>query len=113
MKVASNSSPIIWLSQVGHFDLLREAFGTVLITPEVWFETVDRAPGYPNVANVTGAVTTGWMMVIAPTDMMRVALLKAQLHAGEAETLVMGQEQNVDAVLRVKMKDGVITMYVF
>jgi predicted nucleic acid-binding protein len=31
--VASNSSPIIWLSQIGHFDLLREVFGTVLITP--------------------------------------------------------------------------------
>lgn len=41
------------------FDLLREMFGTVLITPEVWAETVDRAPGYPNAANVTGAVTAG------------------------------------------------------
>ena len=40
MRVASNSSPIIWLSQTGHFDLLREVFGTILITPEVWAETL-------------------------------------------------------------------------
>jgi hypothetical protein len=39
------------------------------------------------------------MTVVTPTDTGKVAALKAQLHAGEAETLVMGQEQSVDAVL--------------
>jgi predicted nucleic acid-binding protein len=97
--VASNSSPLIWLSQTGHFDLLKEVFGTVAITPEVRAETVDRAAGYPNAANVTAAIGAGWMKVIAPVDTGKVAVLKAQLHAGEAETLVMGQEQKVDVVL--------------
>lgn len=99
MKVASNSSPIIWLSQMGYFDLLREVFGTVIITPEVWAETVDRAAGYPNAANVMAAKAEGWMTVMTPTDTEKVAVLKAQLHVGEAETLVIGQEQSVDAVL--------------
>ncbi|MBI4551114.1 MAG: DUF3368 domain-containing protein [Candidatus Latescibacteria bacterium] len=97
--VACNSSPIIWLSQVNHFDLLKDVFGTVVITPEVYAETVERATGYPNAANATTAVAAGWMKVFAPTDVNVVATLKAQLHAGEAETLVIAQEQGVDAVL--------------
>jgi predicted nucleic acid-binding protein len=99
VRVASNSSPIIWLGQTGHFHLLREVFGTILITPEVWAETVDRAAGYPNAANVMAARAVEWLQVITPTDLERIAILRAQLHAGEAETLVMAAEQRVDAVL--------------
>jgi uncharacterized protein len=99
VKVASNSSPIIWLSQTGHFDLLREVFGTILITPEVWAETVDRAAGYPNATNVMVATAAQWVQVITPTDIEKIAVLRTQLHAGEAETLVMAAEQRVDAVL--------------
>jgi uncharacterized protein len=99
VKVASNSSPIIWLSQTGHFDLLREVFGTILITPEVWAETVDRAAGYPNATNVMVATAAQWLQVMTPTDMEKIAVLRAQLRAGEAETLVMAGEQRVDAVL--------------
>jgi predicted nucleic acid-binding protein len=99
VRVASNSSPIIWLSHTEHFDLLREVFGTILITPEVWAETVDRAAGYPNATNVMVATAAQWLQVITPTDLEKIAVLRAQLHAGEAETLVMAGEQRVDAVL--------------
>jgi predicted nucleic acid-binding protein len=64
-------------------------FGTILITPEVWAETVDRAAGYPNATNVMVETAAQWLQVITPTDMEKIAVLKAQLHAGEAETLVM------------------------
>jgi predicted nucleic acid-binding protein len=99
VRVASNSSPLIWLSQTGHFDLLREVFGTILIAPAVWAETVDRAAGYPNATNVMAARAAEWLQVITPTDLEKIAVLRAQLHAGEAETLVMAGEQRVDAVL--------------
>ena len=39
------------------------------------------------------------MVVVPPTDTSRVTLLRAKLHAGEAEMLVMAEEQGVDAVL--------------
>ena len=42
MPVAADASPLIWLSQTNHFDLLRIVFDTVVIAPEVWMETVDR-----------------------------------------------------------------------
>ena len=99
MKVACNSSPLIWLSQTGHFTLLNELFETVLIPPEVQAETVARAVGYPNAEAVRAACAAGWMVVIAPHDTDRVTMLRAQLHAGEAELLVMADEQGVEAVL--------------
>ena len=92
MTVTTDATPLIWLSQTGHFDLLGIVFNKVAISPEVRLETVDRALDYPNAANVKAAVAAGWMSVIAPADNNRVATLKVQLHAGEAETLVMAQE---------------------
>lgn len=75
--VAVNSSPIIWLSQIKQFDLLRQVFDTVVMAPTVYEETVTRAAGYPNASNVTVACASGWMRVIAPTDVSRVAVLQA------------------------------------
>ena len=99
MKVACNASPLIWLSHMGHFALLNELFESVLIPPEVRAETLERAMGYPNAETVRTACEAGWMVVIPPTDADRVTVLRAQLHAGEAETLVLADEQGVDAVL--------------
>jgi predicted nucleic acid-binding protein len=87
------------LSQTGHFALLHELCEVVLIPPEVRAETVERAMGYPNAETVRAACEAGWMVVVAPNDTERVTVLRAQLHAGEAETLVMADEQRVDAVL--------------
>ena len=99
MRVACNASPLIWLSHTGHFSLLQALFEVVLIPPEVRAETVERALGYPNAETVRAACEAGWMVVVPPTDMSRVRLLRAQLHAGEAEVLVMADEQGVDAIL--------------
>ena len=92
MRVACNASPLIWLSHTGHFSLLQALFEVVLIPPEVWAETVERAMGYPNAEMVRAACETGWMVVVPPTDEARVTLLRTQLHAGEAEMLVMAEE---------------------
>jgi uncharacterized protein len=55
--------------------------------------------GYPNAETVRAACEAGWLVVVPPTDTARVTLLRSQLHAGEAEMLVMADEQGVDAVL--------------
>jgi uncharacterized protein len=99
VRVACNASPLIWLSHTGHFSLLQALFEMALIPPEVRAETVDRAMGYPNAETVRAACDAGWMVVVPPTDTSRVRLLRAQLHAGEAEVLVMADEQGVEAVL--------------
>jgi hypothetical protein len=91
MRAVSNATPLIWLSHVSRFGLLRDLFSTVVITPEVHAETVERATGYPNQANVRAAVSAGWIVVQAPPDDAALATLKAQLHAGEAETLALAR----------------------
>jgi hypothetical protein len=87
------------LSHTGHFALLQELFEVVFIPPEVRAETVERAMGYPNAETVRVGCEAGWIMVVPPNDRDRVRVLRAQLHAGEAEALVMADEQGVDAVL--------------
>jgi len=100
VRVACNASPLIWLSHTGHFSLLQALFEVVLIPPEVRAETVERAMGYPNAETVRAACEAGWMVVVPPTDEARVTFLQAQLHAGEAEVLVMAEEQGVDDEMR-------------
>lgn len=78
MRVACNSSPLIWLSHTGHFSLLQALFEVVLIPPEVRSETVERAMGYPNAETVRAACEAGWMVVVPPTDTSRVSLLRAR-----------------------------------
>lgn len=97
--VVSNAGPLIWLSWAGQFDLLPILFGKVVIAPAVYAEVVERAAGYPNEANVRAACQAGWMEVVSVVDAGKVTLLLAELHVGEAETLVLAQEQNADAVL--------------
>ena len=97
VRVACNASPLLWLSHTGHFSLLQALFEVVFMPPEVRAETVERAMGYPNAETVRAACEAGWMVVVPPTDTSRVTLLRAQLHAGEAEMLVMAEEQGVDA----------------
>ncbi len=93
MRVACNASPLIWLSHSGHFALLQDLFEVVYIPPEVRVETVKRAVGYPSAQTVRVACEAGWMVVVPPANTDRVTLLRSQLHAGEAEMLVMADEQ--------------------
>ena len=99
MRVACNASPLIWLSQTGHFALLHDLFETVFIPPEVQAETVERAVGYPSAQAVRAACEAGWLVIVPPADADRVTLLRSELHTGEAEMMVMADEQGVEAVL--------------
>src|SRR5262245_19669775 len=96
--VACDAGPIIWLSRIGKFELLLTLFREVAIAPEVYAETVTRSGDAPNAALVQAACRNGWMRVIAPQDAVRIAELRAHLHGGEAETLVLAHEQAVEAV---------------
>ena len=66
--VVSNSGPIIWLSRISRFQLLRQFFHEVVIPEEVRVEVIDQAGGYPNALNVISACEAGWMKVIEVQD---------------------------------------------
>lgn len=44
MIVVSNSSPLVSLSAVGHLDLLRDPYGTIIIPRAVYHEVEHGAP---------------------------------------------------------------------
>jgi uncharacterized protein len=99
MRVVCNSGPIIWLSRIDRFSLLRDLFGEVVIPPAAYAETVLRAEGYPNAVNVQAAIDAGWIMVTPALESGGVARLQARLDSGEAETLVVALELEADVVL--------------
>lgn len=97
--VVSNAGPLIWLSRIGKFEILRELFTQVWIAPEVYAEVVERAAGYPSATNVIRACTEGWMKVVNVVDTQRTDLLCAELHAGEAQSIILALERNVKILL--------------
>jgi predicted nucleic acid-binding protein len=99
MTGIADSGPLIWLSQIGRFDLLRQLFDTVIIAPAVYAETVTQAAGYPNAEYVQAAVAAEWMRVQAPCNDQLVLRLLETLHLGEAETLAIALENPMEEVL--------------
>ena len=53
--VVSDSSPLNYLALLSDFDLLRQIYGTLIIPPAVYSETVENATGYPVQAAVRAA----------------------------------------------------------
>lgn len=102
--VVSNSGPLIWLSYIHQFQLLRQLFYEVAIPEEVRAEVVDKATGYPSASNVIRACDEGWMKAIEVQDTQKVALLCAELHAAEAAAIVLAQELGAQALLVDELK---------
>ena len=42
MPIVSNSSPLIWLSEIGRIILLKKLFGEVIIPEKVYKEAVEK-----------------------------------------------------------------------
>ena len=60
MIVVSNSSPLITLAKIGHFDMLGKLYDKIFITPEVFQEVVSDGGGLPGSIEVAAA---RWMIV--------------------------------------------------
>ncbi len=67
MVVVANSTPLIALSKIGLFDLLREYFGEVIITGEVYAEVVTRGG---NLFGAREVSTSEWIKIIDPDNRM-------------------------------------------
>lgn len=78
--MVANSSPLIALEQIGHLDLLKELFSTVLIPPAVARETA------PSLAQ------PAWIVERALTQPISSRVLDASLGAGESEAISLALE---------------------
>jgi len=94
--VVSNSGPLIHLSQIRRFYLLREFFKEVLIPQAVYREVVVEGGGRPGSREVKEA---SWLRVVEIRDKRLKNVLQLVLDEGEAEAMVLALEANAELVL--------------
>ncbi|MCK5719671.1 MAG: DUF3368 domain-containing protein [Thiomargarita sp.] len=93
MKVVSNTTPIISLASIGKLDILRELFDEIIIAETVYNEIkAKKSYGYEEVESeyITIKVIQGKIYQ---------ELLLNQLDLGEAETILLAKEIEVDIVI--------------
>lgn len=97
MIVVSNTTPLIGLAVLGRFDYLRRLFGEIYIAHAVYAEAVmaGREAGGAR-REVSEA---DWIHRVRVTDRLAVEVLLDELDLGEAETIVLARELDVDWVL--------------
>lgn len=96
MIVISNTSPIFYLSTIGHLDLLRQLYDEIVIPTAVFNEIT-------NVGNTDASArvvpTLNWIKTQSATDRAFVNTLRAELDPGEAEAIALAIELNADRLL--------------
>ena len=101
MIVISNSTPLIALSRINKFGLLREYFGEIHIPKEVFNEVVTRGG---NLSGAEEVASAEWIKVENTGDKIAVESLSITLDKGEAEAIVLAREMN--ALLIIDDGDG-------
>ena len=97
-EAISDSSTLIHLAGIGRLELLKEFYGTIVITPAVWEEVVSKGHNMPGANDVKAAHESGWIKVVAPCNKSIIRLLERELHEGEAETIALAIEQHPEVV---------------
>ncbi|TET11491.1 DUF3368 domain-containing protein [Candidatus Aerophobetes bacterium] len=87
MKVISDSSSLIALSEIGKLNLLKKIFGEVII-PNAVEKEVYREKSPPK-----------WIKVSSVTQRLASHILESSLGAGESEAICLSEEVNVDILI--------------
>lgn len=90
--IVSNASPLIHLGRLGRLDLLRGAFGRVIIPQSVFAEVVSEGEriNAPDAAAVAQAIAEGWIEV-RPVRSLFPKRWRG-LHRGEREAISLAKE---------------------
>jgi len=105
MPITSNTSPIIALAKVGWLKLLKDLYGTVIISPFVKVEAVDRGKelGASDAIQIERAIDEGWIKV-AKTSKIQDKILQAlisevRIGLGEAGALTLAKDKKMLVIL--------------
>ena len=105
LLVVCDSTPLIYLARLGHFDLLRQLHELVLIPQAVWNEVAVRGAQFVEGTAVQVAVKAGWMRVATPVGHLQVSQSEADdLDPGEEEALQLAVER--DAMIAIGESHG-------
>lgn len=97
--VVSNAGPLIYLSVIHRFSLLSDLFSTLLVPEAVYKEVVLQGHGQPGADETRDAVAAGWLRRSSVKDRIAVDALLDELHAGEAEAIILARELTIRRVL--------------
>ena len=97
MIVVSNTTHLIGLASIRHFDLLHKLFGELYISQAVYEESVVVSHEAGGAKQDVQSAT--WIKTVAVKDQFAVQLLLGDLDRGEAETIVLAHELKADWVL--------------
>jgi len=96
MKVVSNASPLINLSIIGELSILKCLYGRIIIPGAVYQEVVVDGVGKAGALDVAEA---GWIERAEVGNQQEVKMLRFDLDAGEAESIVLALEHDADLLL--------------
>ncbi len=96
MIVVSNTSPLFYLSSIGHLDLLCQLYDRIVIPTAVLNEITDVGNTDPS-ATIVPNLT--WIETRSPTDLEFVTTLKTELDRGEAEAIALAVELNAERLI--------------
>lgn len=102
MIIVSNTTPLIGLASIQHFDLLRQLFGEVHIPQAVYDEAV--LAGREAGGAKQEVSTAQWIRTVSVQDRLAVEVLLDDTDLGEAETIVLARELGADWVLMDEKK---------
>ena len=84
--VVSDASPLIYLSWIGHLDLLRRLYENVMIPPSVWNEVAGLGDELPGATEAKRAVRDGWLTIEIPAANPEILRLAAdRIDRGEID----------------------------
>src|SRR5215213_5077672 len=92
LAVVSDSSPLIYLSRLGLFPLLRQLHDTVMVPPAVWVEITVGGIGREEERNVRQAASDGWLQVKSPAASLSEISSRNHLGLGEVEAIILAKE---------------------
>lgn len=99
MIVVTNTSPIIALSLVGHFDLLRHLFPEIHIARTVAKELTASGQARAGEQETVTAISANWIRVEDVPESPLLASLMFDLDKGEAETIALAVEKKAHLLL--------------
>lgn len=97
--IISNAGPLISLSKINKFELLKKLYGKINISPSVYDEVVKKGRKRTGEKEVEKAIEEGWIKVIVPKDLLAVKVQESMLGNGEAESIILSQELKADVLL--------------
>jgi predicted nucleic acid-binding protein len=99
MIVISNTTPLIGVSILGRFDLLKQLFGEIIIPTAVYDELTGKGSGRVGAAEVAEGVAAGWIHVENISSTPLLITLQVDLDAGESEAIALALEKHSDLLL--------------